>query len=151
MLSFTLTILAQTDTETLFQEKPPIKRPAIFVASMPPCIAGVAYQYGEGWNVSEATLEEVRKIMKEAHQKVPTYKSEVRALEIDLMNASTEERYEDYERLLRALSELKIEASLFHEELVKKARKTFSKQDLIILDKFILDNQEVFLAANKLH
>ena len=66
------------------------------------------------------------------------------------MQASKEERYDDYKKLLYKISELKIKASLFHEDLVKRARKVFDKEDVKKLDKFIIANQEIFLKAVKL-
>lgn len=150
ILSLTVAVMAQSKEAVSFDENPPVQPPAIFVATMPPCLISVANQYGKSLNISEATLKKAQNFITEAHQKVPDFKNQVRKLEIDIMIASRKERYKDYEMLLKKLSEVKIEASLFHEGLVKRARKTFSKEDVEKLDKFIRENQKVFLAANKL-
>lgn len=141
---------SQIKNDTFFKEKPPHTPPAIFIASMPPCLIGVANQYGFDLGVSNSTLEKAKEFIEEAHKKVPTYKKQVRELEIALMKASKEERYADYEKLLGELGALKIKASLFHEQLVKRARKVFDKEDIKILDDFIITNQEIFLKAYKL-
>ena len=150
MLCLTITVMAQSNSKISFKENPPNQPPAIFAATMPPCIIGVAHQYGKSLGISKATLHKAKGIIKEAHQKVPEFKSKVRILEIALMNASKEGRYKDYKRLLKKLSKVKIEASLFHESLVEKARKTFAKTDVKKIDQFIEKNMEIFLAANKL-
>ena len=141
---------SQTKDNTFFKENPPHQPPAIFAASMPPCLIGVANQYGTDIGVSKSTLEKAEQFIKEAHSKVPTFKKQVRTLEISLMKASKEERYDDYEKLLNELSTLKIKASLFHEGLVKKARKVFEKEDVKKLDDFITANKDAFLKASKL-
>ena len=141
---------SQTKEDTFFNENPPHTPPAIFAASMPPCLIGVANQYGDHIGVSKSTLNKVKDFIEEAHRKVPDFKKQVRTLEIALMNASIEERYADYEKLLHELGAIKIKASLFHEDLVKRARKVFSKNDIKKLDDFISANQEVFLKLYKL-
>lgn len=150
-MGLTVAAMAQSKEAVLLDENPPIQPPAIFVATMPPCLISVANQYGTFLGISEATLNKAQDFIKEAHQKVPEFKNQVRKIEIDLMVASMKERYEDYEGLLKKLGEVKIEASLFHEGLVKRARKTFSEQDIERLDEFIAENQEVFLSANRLN
>ena len=64
--------------------------------------------------------------------------------------ASKEERYKDYENLLREISALKVKASIFHERLVKKARRVFDKKDVEKIDNFIINNKEAFLKAARL-
>jgi len=145
-----MTALCQTKDSTLFKKDPPNRSPAIFAASMPPCLIGIANQYGEYIGVSDNTLEKAKEFITEALAKVPDFKNQIREMEIQLMLASKEERYEDYEKLLHKISDLKIEASLFHEELVKRARKVFDKKDVLKLDGFINSNQDVFLKAVKL-
>ncbi|MFV0571253.1 MAG: hypothetical protein ACK5M1_02330 [Xanthomarina gelatinilytica] len=152
LLVFTIvgTGFSQTKDNTFFKENPPNTPPAIFMASMPPCLIGVANQYGTDLGVSKSTLEKAKEFIEEAHKKVPTFKNQVRELEIALMKASKEERYDDYEKLLNELSAAKIKASLFHESLVKRARQVFDKEDIKILDDFIITNQEIFLKVYKL-
>ena len=141
---------SQTKDNTFFKENPPHQPPAIFVASMPPCLIGVANQYGTHIGVHKSTLEKAKEFIKEAHSKVPAFKKQTRTLEIALMQASKEERYDDYEKLLHKISDLKIKASLFHEDLVKKARKVFDKEDIKKLDDFIIANKDAFLKTVKL-
>ena len=136
---------------SVFEGNPPSLPPAIFEASMPPCLIGVASQYGENIGVSNETLEKASAFIKEAHKEVPKYKKQVRELELQLMKASKEERYDDYEKLLHQLSDVKIKASLFHEGLVKRARKEFKKEDIQKLDDFIQKNQDIFLGSVKLN
>lgn len=135
----------------LFKENPPSLPPAIFQASMPPCLIGVAYQYGNEIGVTDDTMKKANDFIKEAHKEVPNFKKRVKELELQLMKASKEERYEDYEKLLHKLSEVKIEASLFHEGLVKRAREGFNPKDVKKLDDFIITNQDVFLESVKLN
>lgn len=151
LFCLTTSVMAQPKREVSFDENPPNQPPAIFAATMPPCLIGVAHQYGESLGISALTLKEAENFINEAHQKVPEFKKKVKALEIDIMNASREERYEDYEKLLKTLSEVKIEASLFHEGLVKRAREVFAEEDVQKLDDFIFSHQDVFLAAHKLN
>ena len=151
IVCLTVSAFAQTKMEVSFEENPPNQPPAIFAATMPPCLIGVAHQYGELIGISTASLQQAEQFISEAHKKVPEFKKKVSALEIALMNASREERYEDYEKLLKTLSDVKIEASLFHEGLVKRARKVFAKDDIQKLDDFIFSNHEVFLASYKLN
>lgn len=141
---------SQTKESTLFKENPPHQTPAIFAASMPPCLIGVANQYGEYIGVNKETIKKTKEFITEARAKVPEFKKTIRKLEIQLMLASKGELYEDYKKLLHKISEVKIEASLFHEGLVKRARKVFDKDDVKKLDEFIISNQEVFLKAVKL-
>ena len=143
-------MFSQTKSDAFFKEKPPHKPPAIFAASMPPCLIGVANQYGTDIGLSKGTQEKAREFIKEAHSKVPAIKKQVRNLEIALIKASREEHYDDYEKLLKELSSLKIKASLFHEGLVKRARKVFDRKDVKKLDDFISANKEAFLKAYKL-
>ncbi|PIE99942.1 MAG: hypothetical protein CR994_08090 [Maribacter sp.] len=143
--------LGQTSQEKIFEDNPPHQPPAIFAASMPPCLIGVANQYGEVLGVSELTLKEAKAFITEVHAKVPEFKQRVRKLELQLVQASKDEKYDVYEKLLRELSEVKIEASLFHESLVKRARKKFMPKDVGILDRFIVNNQEEFMKGPKLN
>lgn len=144
-------IFCQNTENSIFDDNPPHQTPAIFAASLPPCIVGVANQYGEHLNVTETTLEETKALITEAHKRVPEFKNRVKTLELAILNASQEERYDDYERLIKELAAVKVEASLFHEGLVKKARKNFDAKDVEKLDAFIQDNKEVFLTAVKLN
>ncbi len=137
--------------ENIFKDNPPGTSPAIFLASMPPCLIGVAHQYGSKIGISKKTLNMTDGFIKEALKKVPELKNEVRELELKIMKASKEERYKDYEKLLHQLANVKIKASLFHEGLVKRARKKFSKTDVEKLDVFILNNKEVFFKTVKLN
>ena len=141
---------SQTKDNSFFKENPPHRPPAIFTASMPPCLIGVANQYGVHIGVRKNTLEKAKEFIKEAHSKIPLFKKQIRSFEIELMRASREEHYDDYKKLLHKISELKIKASLFHEDLVKRARKVFDKEDVKKLDEFIITNQEIFLKAVKL-
>lgn len=148
---FIVTIgFSQSKDAPFFKENPPHSPPAIFAARMPPCLIGVANQYGTYIGVSINTLEKAEEFIKEAHSKVPAIKKQVRELEIALMQASKEERYDDYEKLLHKISDLKIKASLFHEDLVKRARKVFDEEDIKKLDDFINANQDEFLKTYKL-
>lgn len=141
---------SQTKESTFFKENPPHQPPAIFAASMPPCLIGVANQYGTHIGVNKNTLAKAKEFIKEAHRKVPAFKKQTRTLEIALMQASKEERYDDYEKLLHKISDLKIKASLFHEDLVKRGRKIFDKEDIKKLDDFIITNKDEFLKTVKL-
>lgn len=142
-------VFPQASDKKLFEENPPHKVPAILLSSMP-CFIGLANQYGDYLGISEGTLKKVKGFISEAQAKVPGFKKQIRELEMSLMMASKEERYGDYEKLLQGLGTLKTEASLFHEELVKRARRVFDKRDVEKLDAFIMANQEVFLGASKL-
>ncbi|MEM8928496.1 MAG: hypothetical protein AAGC45_09845 [Bacteroidota bacterium] len=144
-------VFGQDEMHPIFENNPPHQPPAIFAASMPPCLIGVANQYGEELGVSEATLIASKAFIKEAYSKVPEFKKKVRDLELQLMKASKEERYDDYERLLRKLASVKIKASLFHEGLVKRARKKYTTEDVRILNRFIANHQNVFFGAVKLN
>ena len=143
-------VFSQTEKPSLFIKNPPQQSPAIFIASMPPCLIGVAMQYGSDIGIGKNTLKQCAVLIAEAHKKVPAIKKEIKALEIQIMIASKEERYADYKTLLTQLSQLKIDASLFHEALVKKARQVFDPKDLQKIDAFIVKNQDEFLKAVKL-
>ena len=136
------------NTRPLFE--PPHTPPAIFMSSMPPCIVGVALQYGEDIGLSAECLNLSKEYLSEAMEKVPNYIQRVRTLELKVMKASQNEDYERYEKLLNQLSALKIEASLFHEELVKKARQSMPAKDISKIDAFIRENHEEFLKTVKL-
>ena len=151
MICLATVILAQTNENISFEKTPPNRPPAIFASSMPPCLIGVAQQYGTSLGISTETLKQAEEFISEAHLRVHGFKKKVKDLELDLMKVSMEERYKDYEKLLRKLSDVKIEASLFHENLVKRARKTFKEEDVQKLDDLIFSNHEVFLASFKLY
>lgn len=138
------------ENKEIFKNNPPNTPPAIFVASMPPCIIGVANQYGAQIGISKTTIKKTEGYIEEAMQKVPEFKKQVTAIEIEIMEASKNEDYKKYEELLHKLGDLKIKASLFHEELVKRARKDFDKEDIKKLDTFINTHKEEFLKAAKL-
>lgn len=146
----TVSLGCKQEQNEIFKNNPPNTPPAIFMASMPPCIVGVAKQYGAQIGVSETTIKKTDVYIKEATQKVPEFKKQVTAIEIDLIEASKNEDYKKYEELLHKLGDLKIKASLFHEELVKRARKDFDKEDIKIIDEFIEKNRAEFLKAAKL-
>lgn len=145
-----LTALGETNHAQMIASNPPNKPPAIFAASMPPCIIGIAHQYGDELGISDKTKATTEALIDEANEEVPAIIDRVRELELKLMQASKEERYADYETYLRELSEVKVKASLFHEELVKKARKSYDADDINKLDHFISENKEVFLKQSKL-
>lgn len=137
------------NTRPIFE--PPHTPPAIFMSSMPPCIVGVALQYGEDIGLSAECLNLSKEYLSKAMEKVPNYIQRVRTLELEIMKASQNEDYERYEKLLNQLGALKIEASLFHEDLVKKARNTMPASDIYKIDAFIRENQEEFLKTVKLN
>lgn len=143
---FTSMLYAQTKNN-IFKDNKPERANAIFVADMPPCIIGVTLKYGKDIGVSDDTVEKAGKIVAIAKAKVPYFKKELRALDIELTEASLNEDYEQYNKILREIADLKIKASLFHEELVKQAHKEFAKEDVAKLVNFIRENQDEFLKA----
>lgn len=138
------------ENKEIFKNNPPNTPPAIFMSSMPPCIIGVANQYGAQIGISKSTIKKTEAYIKEAMQRVPEFKKQVTVIEMQLLEASKKEDYKKYEELLHKLGDLKIKASLFHEELVKRARKDFDKEDIKKLDTFISTHKEEFLKAVKL-
>ncbi len=150
LIMITMNLYSQTNNKNLFKNHPSHTPPAIFIASMPPCLIGVANQYGNDLGISKNTLQKAKEFIAEAKAEVPKLKKQIRTLEISILKASQEERYNDYEKLLHELSNLKIKASLFHESLVKRARKEFDKNDIKKLDQFIFDNKDEFLKGFKL-
>lgn len=140
---------AQVKDANFFKKHPPHVPPAIF-ADSGPCFVGVAKFYGKTLKVSKKTHALVDKIIKKAHQRVPQIKKEVRSLELAMMAANRNKDYKKFESLLRQLSKVKLDASLFHQSLVLEARRTFDAADVKKIDRFIKDNSDYFLAPYKL-
>ena len=65
---------SQAENSDFFKNNPPSQRPPIFAASMPPCLIGVAKQYGSHLKLKKSTLKKVDEIIAEAHKEVPHYK-----------------------------------------------------------------------------
>ncbi len=154
LMLITIGMNAQQEKKENLWVKKPLERSPIFASYMPVCVVEVTLEYGKELGLSAKSFEVAHSILGEAKKQVPTFKKKVRELELELLKASQEERYEDFERVLDEIvlqkkkDEIVLQkknAVLFLQKLIKKARKEYPKADMKKIDTFVEDNKEIYL------